>query len=64
MSDRTRDIVRLREAARLCRTKLEASGTGADNYRQLAVEIDGLIRVLSAETAAQRPRGMTGVVLR
>jgi hypothetical protein len=51
MADRTRDIVRLREAARLCRAKAEASGGGASDYVRLAGEIDGLIRLLSAENA-------------
>lgn len=54
MADRTRDIVRLREAARLCRAKIAASSGGADDYLRLATEIDALIQTLAAETAMRR----------
>lgn len=54
MADRTRDIVRLREAARLCRAKIAASSPGAGDYGRLADEIDGLIVTLSAEKAMRQ----------
>jgi hypothetical protein len=54
--DRTRDIVKLREAARLCRLKVAKSGPGSEEFERLAAEIDGLIAALTTETAARRSR--------
>jgi hypothetical protein len=62
MADRTRDIVRLRKAARLCRAKVDSAGPGAADFGRLANEIDGLVCSLSAELALQRRRISAGVL--
>lgn len=62
MADRTIDIVRLRQAARLCRAKVAANGAGTEDYVRLAAEIDGLIRTLSAESTMRRSAGRAAAI--